>query len=337
MKPRLILPFLIPAALLAGCGRGEPARDARIQSLVTVEAAAVESLEMPVTQAVHGTVRPLARARVSSRINATIAWADFAIGQDVDAGDILVRLSAAEIDSRVDQARTRLEQATRDHAREVSLLERGATTREMARALEERRAIAEGELAEARAMLDYTEIRAPFRGVVTQKFIHAGDLATPARPLFVIEGADRFQAEFAVPESLPRLEPGAKLRLWSGETSVIATLAEISPAAAPGTRTRLAKIDLPDARAFRSGEFVRVEWPAGESRMLTVPASAVSRFGQMERVFVIRDGVARLRLVKTGITMGDRAQILAGLDAGETVIVAGPRALADGQPVEIAP
>jgi apolipoprotein N-acyltransferase len=64
-----------------------------------------------------------------------------------------------------------------------------------------------------------------------------------------------------------------------------------------------------------------------------VPASAVSHFGQMERVFAVEHGRAVLRLVKTGRTVADRTEILAGLTAGETVVLAPPATLRDGQPV----
>jgi hypothetical protein len=71
--------------------------------------------------------------------------------------------------------------------------------------------------------------------------------------------------------------------------------------------------------------------------MFLVPASAITRFGQMERVFVVANSLAQLRLVKTGVTHGDRIELLAGVAAGENVIVAPPATLRDGQPVTSAP
>ena len=74
-----------------------------------------------------------------------------------------------------------------------------------------------------------------------------------------------------------------------------------------------------------------------EDTVLTVPAAAVSTLGQMERVFVVVNGRALLRLVKTGARDGARVQVAAGLDAGETIILAPPATLRDGQPVEPKP
>ena len=89
---------------------------------------------------------------------------------------------------------------------------------------------------------------------------------------------------------------------------------------------------------MRSGQFARVAWPAGETKALVVPAAAVTTFGQMERVFVVANNSASLRLVKTGARHGAEIEILSGLAAGERVVsdvAAAP--LRDGQPVEVKP
>jgi len=69
--------------------------------------------------------------------------------------------------------------------------------------------------------------------------------------------------------------------------------------------------------------------------MLAVPTNAVLVRGQMELAFVVVDGRAQLRLVKTGKRVGDRLEILSGIDRGERVVVGGLAALADGQPVTV--
>ncbi|PTY08692.1 efflux RND transporter periplasmic adaptor subunit [Opitutaceae bacterium EW11] len=335
-KPSLSI-LVLAALVLAGCGRhGGIAPDADLPR-VAVRAAAVEQSGTPLTQVVSGTVVPQARATVAAKLLASVASADFAVGQRVQAGDLLVKLSAAEIAARVDQAQAALSQAQRDYDREAAFEAKGASTADTVHSLDERRRIAEAGLLEAKSMLGYTDVKAPFSGVVVRKFVNAGDLAAPGTPLFSIEGEDRLRAEVQVPESLPALAPGDAVFVESGAKVVKGSVAEYSPAADPQTRTRLAKIDLPADAALRSGQFVRALWPAGEGRTLVAPASAVSLFGQMERVFAVTDGKARLRLVKTGARAGDSVQILSGLDAGEKVVLSPPATLRDGQPLEVQP
>ena len=81
-------------------------------------------------------------------------------------------------------------------------------------------------------------------------------------------------------------------------------------------------------------------WPGDseKSATLVVPESAVTLFGQMERVFVVdAGGRAGLRIVKTGAKQNNMVEILAGLSAGEKVVVEGAATLRDGQPLEIQP
>jgi len=74
--------------------------------------------------------------------------------------------------------------------------------------------------------------------------------------------------------------------------------------------------------------------PVGQSSSVRVPASAVVLRGQLEILFVVTDQRAQLRLVKVGKRIGDEVEILAGLEADESVVVGGATLLADGQPVE---
>jgi hypothetical protein len=97
------------------------------------------------------------------------------------------------------------------------------------------------------------------------------------------------------------------------------------------------KLDLPGASGLRSGQFGRVSVPVGVASAIRVPASAVIQRGQMELVFVVTNGRAQLRLVKTGSRVGDEMELVSGLDSGEQVVTEGAAALTDGQPVTVKP
>jgi RND family efflux transporter MFP subunit len=180
---------------------------------------------------------------------------------------------------------------------------------------------------------------APFDGTIARRLVNPGDLATPGTPLLELYGAAGLRVEIEVPASFPTPLLGTPIAGDIASSPFTGALAEISGTADPLTRTRLAKVTLPPAAAARSGDYVRVAWPAGTTTALLVPAAAISLFGQMERVFVVNDGRARLRLVKTSGPAVDPALVLiaAGLDAGETVILAPTASLRDGQPVTIVP
>lgn len=333
-----LLPPVLAGMVLAGCGR-EHAVVAAAPDLpvARVQFEPVQRENLPLVTAVTGTVRPVQRAQVAAKVMGAVEELPVALGQMVKAGDVLVRLSAAEISARVLQAQSQLNVARRDLERERELLGKGASTADMVKGLEDRFAMTQAMVREAEAMLGYTTLRAPFDGVVARKHAHAGDLAAPGQPLLELEGTGAFEIEAPLPDSLVAdLAVGTRLavQVAGGAVAFTGTIAEISSSADAGAHTVLAKITVPAGNPVRSGQFARVEVPGRPVSRLVVPAIAVTRYGQMERVFVRGpDGRALLRLIRTGERRGDRVEVLSGLDEAEQVVVGGD-ALREGQPLD---
>jgi RND family efflux transporter MFP subunit len=332
------IPFSASLALLALAGCGGPSEVDERPSLATIEVRAitVESASIHHHQPLPGTVHPVEQAAVAAKLMATVEEASFAIGQRVSAGEILVRLRADELDARREQAAAGLARVRRNFERESALLAQGATTAETVRNLEDELRLAEARLAEAETMLTYTVVKAPFDGIITTKNVRRGDLATPGLPLLTLEGDGVLRVHVQVPDSLTLIEMGDVIPLDSRGERLHGTLVEWSPAADPASRTRLAKLELPASAPVRSGQYVRVLWPASHESVLWAPRDAVARRGQIDQVFAIDEGTARLRIVKLGLVQPDRVQILAGLEPGESVVLAAPVELRDGQPVTLA-
>jgi RND family efflux transporter MFP subunit len=334
---RVSLFLISTVALLAGCSRHENLA-APSGPPVRVAAVAVEQVSEPELVALPGTVRAADRAVISAKVAGTISELPWGLGQHVKTGELLVKLSAPEYAAQASRARTQLEQAERELARDRTLLERGAGTDESVRRATEQVQSAKAALAEAEAMLSYTEIRAPFDGRITARQAYPGDMALPGQTLLTLEGEARFEVEVAVPESFianVKLKDAVPVELQAGR--VQATVAEIAAGADVASRSVMVKLHLaPDARVS-SGQFVRAWFSGPAVKKLRVPHGAVTLFGQMERVFVIADGRAQLRLVRTGAHVGGLVDVLAGLDAGEKIVAAPTAALRDGQPVEVQP
>jgi RND family efflux transporter MFP subunit len=333
--------FIVVAALalFTGCGHKREANLDTAQSLpaVAVRARNVESKGWPSTEEVVGTVRARMRATMEAKVTGRIAQMPVVLGQRVTKGQLLGRVDAAEIDARLEQAQASLQQAERDWKRTSSLFEQQAVTRADYDAVNSRYLVAKGALAEAQAMVAYVEVRSPFDGAVTRKWVDVGDLAAPGKPLVDIEDPSALQLEADVPEAIAsRIQPKASMaiRVDALTNELTGIVAEIAPAADPTTRTFRVKLDLPNNPALMSGQFARLLVSKGESNSLGVPASAVLQRGQMELVFVVENQHARLHLVKTGRHVGDEIEILSGLEAGDSVVVEGASQLSDGQPVQ---
>lgn len=203
--------------------------------------------------------------------------------------------------------------------------------------------IAQAALLESQTMLDYTIISAPFDGIVTKKPANAGDLATPGKPLLRIEGENNLQILTDIPEAMiSSIKKGDILQatIPASNSHVSGVVTEVSPTADPSSRTTPIKIKINSTPQLRSGQFARVTLALEETETYTIPQSAILPYGQLERVFVVQENRAQLRLVRTGVvfpgTDGQRRiEILSGLSEGENVITSGNKNLQSGQPLQI--
>lgn len=197
---------------------------------------------------------------------------------------------------------------------------------------------AESGLAQVAVNKTYTEVKAPFTGIVIERKAEPGMLASPGMPILVIEQAGAYRLEAAVEESrIASVKAGSKVtvRLDSLDRDIDARVSEIVPAMDPVSRTFTARIDLPSSPLIRSGLFARALFPAGDKDSLTVPATAVRDQGQVQSVFVADNGFARVRLVKTGARTESAVEVLSGLSPGDRVVANPPAALTDGSKIEV--
>jgi RND family efflux transporter MFP subunit len=304
---------------------------------MTVQSETVTRRSHTAVEEVVGTVRSKQRAVVEAKISGRVLEYSATPGTIVKAGDLLARLDVQEIQAKVDQARAMLDQAQRDFDRQNQLIASKATTRQDFDTADARVKVSTAAVREAETMMSYAQVTAPFDGVVTRKLADVGDLAMPGKPLLEIEAPSSLRFEADLPEAiLDRVKLGEKMTVRLAKV-IEGTVSEISPVADPVSRTFNVKLDLPPTEGLRTGQFGRVSVPVAEVQLLLVPQSSVLKRGQMELIFIAKDGKAALRLVKTGKTLEDRIEVLSGLEEGEQIIVSDTTQLIDGQPVTLQP
>jgi RND family efflux transporter MFP subunit len=334
--------FLLLAipALFVMTGCNDPAEKATVSSLPPVEVQ-LETLalsEVPVQIELAGSVQAVEHATISARVAGQVVSLPVQIGSKVKKGDLLVKISAAEIDARVRQAEIQLAQAQRNLARESKLLEVNASTRERVKTLKELVQTSEAAYREAQTFLGYTKITAPFSGTVTDKLVEVGDLAASGAALLKLENGTTLEVVIQVPEAqshalslasrLPLTVPAAGLTFE-------AQVREISPTVDPASRTTQIKLMLPAAPELRSGQFARVALVDSRATTLMINRRALRQNGQMQQVFVAEQGTARMRLVRTGAEVDGRIEILSGLQAGDQVVIDAVGTLHDGQALKV--
>lgn len=278
-----------------------------------------------------------AQAR-SARAAALAADQDIAAtAADQQAADAALTLARAAhqriagLHSRRSATAQELDEATAAlHRAEANASAAAARARGAASGLDRARASADA----AATTASYSTITAPFDGMVTEKLVDPGNMAAPGMPLLRVEDTRGFRLEVRVDESrIPDVTPGGAVRVLldadtPGAAAIEATVSEISRAVDADARAFLVKIALPDTADIRSGTFGRAIFLGGTRKGLRVPDDAIVRRGQMTSVFVVENDIARLRLVSLS-----GQEVLAGLSAGDLVIVNPPAELADGRRV----
>jgi len=329
---------LVVTLILTGCGHKSGNPPPVSLPTVAVRAQMAENKSRVATEDVVGTVRARLHSVIEAKVSGKIEQMPAVPGQNVKAGDLLVQLDAREIQAHLDQAAAVRQQAESDLKRATDLFQQKILSQSEYDSAQSKFRVADAAAMEAKTLLDYTRVTAPFDGVVTRKIADVGDLAAPGKSLLEMEDARDLRLETDVPEAvIGQLTLGDRLNVRvSGVTNELTgTVSEISPSADPNSRTFLVKLDLPPTPGLRAGQFGRVAVPVGETSALRVPASAVLQRGEMELVFVVANRHAQLRIVKTGQRVGDEVELVSGVDAGELVITTGAAQLADGQAVEV--
>ena len=335
------LGILSAALLVSSCHPSEkPAASDTAAAPVAVRLTAAAIEPHQAFEDVVGTVRSKQRSVIEAKVSGRLTQYLATPGLVVKAGQLLAELDVQEMRAKLEQAKAVLDQAQRDLGRQEQLIASKATSQQELDAAAARVKVATAGVTEAETMLGYAKVTAPFDGVITRQLADVGDLAMPGKPLAEIESPAHLRFETDLPESLiDRIQPAAKLRVTIPTLTepLDGTVTEISPVADPISRTFLVKLDLPDLPGLRPGQFGRVAVPVAETKLLLVPRQAVLKRGQIEAVFVVRTNHATLRLVKTGKTIGDKIEILSGLEPGDAVVTGDPSKLTDGQPVTAQP
>ena len=276
---------------------------------------------------VERSIRAAESARAAAQANESLAKSTFQRYQT-----LFERHSVSP--QEFDEVRARYEVAKAESERADRLLQATAARQNQMKARIDQ---AKADVANARVYVGYSRIAAPIDGVVVSRQADVGYLATPGMPLLTIENSSRYQLHASVEESrLGTIQLNDQVHVLLealANTELNGIVEEIVPAADPATRSYTVKIALPNTSDIhlRSGLYGKARFVAGQRKTLSVPQKAVTQQGQLVGVFVVdQAGVARLRLVKTGRTVGDRVELLSGLNEGEEIISEVITSLRDG-------
>jgi RND family efflux transporter MFP subunit len=296
----------------------------------------VRLVRRPMVETAVGTIRPVHETAIGARLLARVVEVNLKAGQVVKAGDVLVRLDDVDLLAKRRQAEAVLHAAEAaralaeaDAIRSANLLKSKVVSRQ-----EDDRAVsalksADAELRRAKesineiqATLEWATIRSPIRGIVIDKRVSVGDMATPGQILATLFDPLQMQLVASVRESLAhRLNVGQSIdvQIESFNKQCLGTISEIVPEAESSSRAFQVKVTGPCPEGVYSGMFGRMLIPLDEEQILVIPRLAVQSVGQLDLVDVTTQGAVSRRAVRLGRTIGSDVEVLSGLREGEQV------------------
>lgn len=187
---------------------------------------------------------------------------------------------------------------------------------------------------EAGTYLSYTQLRAPFDGVVLEKDADTGSFAAPGTPVLKVGSNAPVVYTYVSQNMLKDIKAGtnAVISVDSLNKDFTSKVTEISPDV--DTMSGNFKVKLSAPAGLVNGMFAKVHFSTGTEEVIAVPKSAVVQRGQLSIVFADEHGRADMRVIKTGRDFGDTIEIVSGLSAGDKVVTGNPVALRSGDIIE---
>jgi RND family efflux transporter MFP subunit len=351
------------------------AAEERRDFVPTVTTATVNASGKTMSVTWPGTTEAFAQANIYARASGYISKREVDIGSRVKAGQLLLEITAPELDHQIAQAEATLTemqaalqqaQANRDLGqvtwnRDSTLVQKGWVTQQQGdtdrlnlKAQDAAVAVAQANIKAQTAQIavlhqqkDYQSVIAPFDGVITARNVDVGSLvqadATSGTFLFTLMQSDTLRIQLYVPQDEAfGISPGVDAVVRVPELpgrDFPGKVTRIADALQPGTRTLLTEIDVPNPdHALSPGVYCTVELKIPrKTPSLVLPSEAIIFNAKGLSVAVVEDGAAHLHNVNVVRDFGTTIEVNAGVKDGDQVILAPPVDLADGQKVNVRP
>ncbi len=322
---------------------------------VTVSSVAAEGNSPFLTAS--GKIEAANSATLSTRMMGFVDKVHVNVGQKVTKGQLLVSINNTDLSAKqaqttagITEAQAAFNNAEKDYKRFQNLFaENSASQKELDDQLarfEMAKARLEGAKQmrnEVQSQFAYVNLRAPFNGVVTNKFIEAGDMANPGVPLISVEGPGNFEVTASVPESeISKIKSGTEVVIMvkSLGQSIAGTVTEVSSSARNTGGQYLVKVVLDKSDAnLLSGMYATVQFPIEkktDSTVIMVPQESLVKQGQLIGIYTVsQSNTAILRWLRVGRSFGDNIEVLSGLAADENYIVSAEGKLYNGAKITI--
>ncbi len=321
--------------LLGACGHSAPEGNPSTAT-PTFATAVAEAKPGRSEQIWDGVVEAVNQATISAQTSGRVIELPYDVNDTVEQGAVIVRFTDVEQKSAKNRAQSQIAaaqasyneaQASYQRIAEVyarKLVAKAQLDQERARRDAAKAALdaARAQLSEVGQQMDYTVVRAPYSGIVTERHVQIGESVRPGQALMSGISLKDLRVSVQVPQSaiapIRKLLAADVLLASDGSHRVAASKVTVFPYADPATHTFTVRLELSDDNTgLFPGMTVKAAFATGDANRLLIPATALVERGELQSLYVIDGSSVVLRQIRSGHRFGDSIEILAGLVGGE--------------------
>jgi len=348
--------FIVAAMLLSSCSESKTEN----KTAVTAVNVTVEKALQPKGKGffnASGQIEAENFANISTRMMGYVSKVYVKVGDKVNKGQALIDINNSDMEARraqtqagINQAKASFLTAEKNYQRFQVLLEQKSASQKEFDDVKTQYDIAKAQVESAEqmqnevdAMLSYTNIKAPFNGIITATSVKIGDMANPGQHLLSLEAPGDFVAMAMISENdIPFVNKNDSVKVFikSNGMNITGTVSEISTSSHNTGGQYLVKIHLniPDGIKLYSGMFISAAFPSNNelSSQVLIPKDVIITKGDLQGIYTVSaSNTAILRWLKLGKSLGDKVEVLSGLSSGETYILSAESKLYNGARLNI--
>lgn len=344
--PNVLLLFITVVMLMTAACTEQTASVEKIAKPHLVEIIAAQSQTLTIQRERNGTLKALREIQIYNQEEGQITSLPFYENDKVNKGDIVAKLDDRLLKAQLERTQALRRKAEQDLLRFKNLAAKGLLPQTEITRVETELAVAKADEHALLTRLDFTVIRAPISGIVSERHSEQGNIAERYSHLLTLSDQSSLITEVAVSELLiNKLQVGDKPELSIDaldtpaaiDTPLHGAITRIYPNLDPFTRTGTIEITLkPVPAGARPGQLVRVTLKTEQAKRLLIPFTSLRRSTQGDYVFTIdSEQKAQITPVVTGLNVNAQVEIVSGLTEGAAVVVRGYTNLHAGKAVTV--
>lgn len=342
----LLVKLVLVGLILTGCNSQKGKEDSQAPSSADKNISAVQIITAEKTKIsekieLNGSVISDKVVKITARIEGQVDSVFAAEGDEITAGQLIIKIAEkSSIKTLIASTHEALQNEIKNLERVRNLYEKDfATDEDLEKALTAKKK-AELQYYQALEQQEYLSVTAPWNGIISELYVEEGDITASRMQLFEMYDPEGMQIRAAIPEQFAtRLQPEmpieTKLDAFPGQI-FRGKIKRTFPYLEENTRTRTVDIEVAETLQLLPGMFARLTLTLNKvHNTIVIPSEAIINTPKGPVVFEVVDGKAMQRPVKTGIQEAQKIQILAGIEPGAKIVIAGNENLKSGKPVKI--